>query len=409
LKTQRIQPFKYLSLYILIIFQTFLTACVKQKGDKEEKKKYSIHILGHDKKEYIIQTDSLTHGDLKPETDGVLLNTAIIGRDVIVKAGYYYHLDSKNDRFSRYVKTATDLKETGALKIKDFYIENFYWLSPDTLLLVGLDSKTSSIPQYYKINTESFNIIEQGELPISKPYGQFQSTSIGFIHKKGEKLFIGYTYHEFIGSYNYNSSDTIFMATVNYPKLTLSNIEKDTRSSYPGGINTVQSYSFTDEHGNFYFMSCPGIAMGNMPDRPTGIFRIKAAENSLDKNYFFNISSSAINNHAYGLWYLGNNKAIIRSERKDLYKSFSDHHSTYHFEFYLLDLINQSAEKLSLPLDKGTRRECVIVDKDKAYIAVNADEDNNYIWILDLKSGSLRQGLKLSGDTDYIFRIDQNF
>lgn len=407
MKTRNLYLFTYFNLCILVILH-LLSACTEQTEDKEENKKYSIHILGFDKQEYLLQTNSLTEGILTPEKNGVLLNDKIVSREMIVKSGNYYHLDSKNNKLSRYVKTTTRLKETGVLNIEDFRIENFCWLNPDTLLLVGLDRKTSSIPKYHKINTTRFNIIESGPLPLPKPQGKFESTSIGFIHKRENKLFIGFTFHQFNESYNYNSSDTIYMATLNYPELTLTNIEKDTRSAYPGGINTVQPYSFTNENGDFYFMTCPGIAMGNMPNEPTGIFRIKADENLLDQNYFFNISS-IINNHAYGLWYLGNNKAIVRSERKDLYTNFRDLHSTYNFEFHLLDLKNQSTQKINLPLDKGTRKECVIVEKGTAYIAVNAGKENNYIWIYDIKSGTLKKGVQLSGETDYIFRIDRNF
>jgi hypothetical protein len=183
--------------------------------------------------------------------------------------------------------------------------------------------------------------------------------------------------------------------------------QKETRSTYPGGINTVQSYSFYDEQGDFYFMSCPGIALGNRPDLHTGIFRIRENALQTDPEYFFDISASGINNHAYGLWYLGHGKAIIRSERKDLYKGLGDHYSTAHFEFYVLDLKAQTVKKLDLPLDKGTRRECVIVEKGIAYIAVNSTKEGNFIWLYDIRTGTLRKGLQLAGDTDFIMRIDR--
>ncbi|MNV42972.1 hypothetical protein D3C71_1346750 [compost metagenome] len=170
----------------------------------------------------------------------------------------------------------------------------------------------------------------------------------------------------------------------------------------------VQPYSFNDEKGNYYFMTCPGIALGNRADRPTGIFRINTGEDALDRNYFFNISGSIINNHAYGIWYVGGGLAIIRTERKDLFKGLSDHYSTAHFEFYLLDVYaGKVLKKLALPLDKGTRRASIVVSGDIAYISINSTKEGNYIWLYNIKTGSLTKGLQLAGNTDFIMRMDQ--
>lgn len=182
---------------------------------------------------------------------------------------------------------------------------------------------------------------------------------------------------------------------------------KDTRSNYPGGINTIQPYSFNNEQHNYYFMTCPGIALGNRPELPSSIMRIKATEDTPDRDYFFNLSASITSNHAYGMWYLGHNKVIIRSERKDLFNGLGDHYSTAHFEFYVADLASKTLKKLTLPLDKGTRRECVIVNEDMAYISVNSSAEGNFIWIYDIKTGELKKGLQLAGNTDFIMRIDK--
>lgn len=185
-------------------------------------------------------------------------------------------------------------------------------------------------------------------------------------------------------------------------------LQKEVRSTYPAGVNTVQHNEFTDEHGDFYFMSCPGIAMGNRTDLPTAIFRIKANSNLVDPNYLFNLSSSKIANHAYGLWYIGNGQAIVRSERKDLYKGLSDHYSTPHFEFYLLDIAKQRViKKLALPLDKGTRKEAVLVKGDTVYIAVNSATEGNYIWNYNVKTGKLSKGLQIGGVAAFIVRLDK--
>lgn len=326
---------------------------------------------------------------------------------MIVKDGTYYHLNHKTSVFSKYSISDNTLREIASVNLPGFAIENFEWLGKDTLLLTGLDDRKSAQVKFRTILTNNMRIAAQGNLDIPGPAGKFDSMSIGFVERRKAHLLIGYTYHEQLGGTAYTTSDTMYVSVIKYPEMKVIKTDKDMRSTYPGGINTIQSYAFNDENHNYYFMSCPGIALGNRADMPTGIFRINANQEQPDKHYFFDVSGSSIANHAYGIWYLGRHKAIIRSERKDLFKGLNDHYSTAHFEFYVLDLLKKKAiQKLALPLDKGTRRECIIVNGDTAYIAVNSSTKGNFIWLYDIQKNILKKGLQLAGNTDFIMRID---
>ncbi len=384
-------------------------ACKQNAADTgiESEKNYSIYVLGKDGKEFITEVAALDTGVLSPENQGAEVDIKTIDREIIVKDNLYYRMNWRSSMFSKYKLSGHSLEKVNAVEVKDFSIENFKWLGGDTLLLTGLQTPGFDKVKYVRLKSSTLAIIDQGDMDIPGPSGRFTSMSIGFAERQGKRLLVGYTYHQQLGSSNYTTSDTTYLTTLNYPEMTAIHTDKDNRSTYPAGINTVQSYTFYDEQQDFYFMTCPGIALGNRPDLPTAIFRIKKGADATDKNYFFNISDSPIQNHAYGLWYLGNGKAIIRSERKDLYKGLGDHYSTAHFEFYLLDLQTKAVQKLGLPLDKGTRRECVIVKKNVAYIAVNSTTEGNYIWVYDIRTGGLKKGLQLLGDTDYILRIDK--
>lgn len=395
-----------LQFFVPVIFVFSLLGC-KEKTDLEKDAKYSLYILAKDGKEYLLTSNTLDSGELKPETSGVYLDPKDMDRDVFVKDGFFYHLNRKSNRFSKFKLENGKLVTAGYLDIKDFSIENFNWLGKDSLLLSGLNLSGYNHAKYTFVNTAKMEAIAQGDMAIPAPVGKFTTLSIGFVKKKGNALLVGYTYHMPQGVSSYLTSDTLYVSELGYPEMKLTATQKDTRSTYPGGINTIQSYNFEDVKGDYYFQSCPGIALGNHPDLPTGIFKIKAGDKKIDPGYFFNISASKIQNHAYGMWYLGGNKAIIRSERKDLFKGLGDHYSTAHFEFYVLDLNTQSIAKLNLPLDKGTRRECVIVEGDTAYISVNSTKEGNYIWLYNIKTGALKKGLQLGGDTDFIMRIDR--
>ncbi|MCD0488396.1 hypothetical protein LPB86_09150 [Pedobacter sp. MC2016-14] len=397
-------------LFLFLISHVFLAGCNHNSSSVSTVRtdnNYSLYILGKDGKEYILETASLDSGILLPEKDGAALNVSVMDRNVLVKNGYYYHMNRKANAFVKYNINHQVFKSVSSSPLQQFSTENYYWMGSDTLLLTGLQAPEFAQAQYALLRTTDMKVLAKGNMDIPKPTGRFETISIGFVKQMAKKLLVGYTYHEQLSATDYTTSDTIYVTELNYPNMRAVKTVKDGRSTYPGGMNTVQSSSFTDEKQDFYFMACPGIALGNRPELSTAIMKIGKGVSMPDQKYFFNLSD-ALRNHAYGMWYLGNGKAIVRSERKDLYKDLDDHYSTAHFEFYLIDIYKQRViNKLNLPLDRGTRRECILVQGNKAYISISSITDGNFIWCYDIQTGKLNKGLQLAGNSDYILRIDK--
>ncbi|WP_232789362.1 DUF4374 domain-containing protein [Sphingobacterium sp. UDSM-2020] len=352
----------------------------------------------------IVTTNSIDSGTINILKDGIDLPTQYFDRSIIVHNGFFYHI--KSGKFIKFEMQENALTEIAAIPMSNQHIENMNWQGKDTLLLFTLDNKTYSKLHYYKIDVKKFEILQKEEIHLPVAPSKFPIVSIGFSTLHQNNLILGYTYNKVINETDFTTIDTMYFATLDPQTLKIKSIQKDNRSTYPGGVNTVQSYSFHDERGNFYFMSCPGIALGNNLSKPTAIFRIPNNTTTVDSSYFFNLTTTN-QNHAYGMWYLGNNEAIIRSERKDLYNDFSDHHSTYQFEYYVVDLLKQTATKLTLPYDKGTRKESVLVENGKAYITIDDKDDNHQVWIYNIQTKKISTGLKLDKETDFIVRIDK--
>lgn len=390
---------------IILFFSTLLafTSCTESLNGTT--KTYSLFVMTEDANEYIIQTNSLQEGTLDPKTDGIRIHPKELARDLIVKNGFYYHMHKKSGMFFKYTLSENKgLQKNDSISIPDFYENNYCWIGNDTLLLLGVDREDTSV-KYVKIAVADLSVT-QGTINIQMPLQAYNSISIGFSDLKLNKLFIGYTYH-IQTSESYITSDTAYISVLDYKSMRVIKTIKDSRSTYPGSQNLIEPASFKNEAGDFYFLTCPGVALGNNVEKPTAIFRIKNNEEIIDSAYFFNISASPINNHAYSMYYLGKNKAIIRSERKDLYKNWNEHWKVPHYEFYLLDLEKQKVEKLKLPMDKGTRRQCVIVENDIAFISINSDTEGNNIWMYHITDGSLSKGLHLTDETSFILRIDK--
>ena len=385
-----------------------MAGCDSKKSSQFTSKdqKYSIYAMMKGGKEYIVQTDSLLTGTLNPEQKGTPVIPPRLYYDLIVNNGNYYRVDWKTNSFIKYrVETNVFRKQAELPLIGISTIENYNWISKDSLLIIGYDEKTKSV-RYAKIQVKEMKAV-QGKMQIPRPFEPFNAMSVGFSKLVDDKLLVGYTYHLSNNLNSYTSSDTIYVETLSYPEMKYLSRSKDTRSAYPGGENTRQSHTFTDEKGDFYFIACPGIAYGNNPKKPTGIFRIKKSQTAIDPDYFFNISSSPIQNHGYGLWYVGNGKAIVRTERRALFTGMKDHYKVPHFDFYLLDLNLQSVERLDLPLDKGTSRQCILVDDNVVYITVNSDSEGSYVWLYNPQSGELKKGLKFDEKLDYILRLEK--
>ncbi|MCF0071218.1 DUF4374 domain-containing protein [Dyadobacter sp. CY261] len=392
---------------LLLFVSVWMNGCQPQNHEDKggSKKKYSIYVMMQNGKEYVLQTDSLASGELSPEKTGARVVPAPLYYDLIIRDGQYYSIDRRRKSFVRYKIANGEFVADTAIAVTGFpSVENYNWISRDSLMILGYDDEARKV-RYVKIQVSNMTI-SQGTVPIPAPFGGYNWLSIGFSQFLDNKLYIGYCYHAY-NLNNYTTGDTIYTAVLDYSRLTPLNTLKDTRSVYPGGENTRQSHSFVTEKGDFYFIACPGIAAGNYPNKATGIFRIKQSQEEIDPDYFFNISTSPIKNHGYGFWYVGNGKAIVRTERKGIYTGMKDHYKVPHFDFYLLDLEKQTTSRLDLPLDKGTARQCVLVEDGTVYITVSSGNEGRYVWLFNPETGSLKKGLKFSDDTEYILRLER--
>lgn len=381
--------------------------CSGPGGSREEKEhRYALYVRSKDGREYLHTVSDLASGYTQPVTDGWDLEEHDIGRELIVNKENFYHFSYPSFQFTRYQLEKEGLVQKNILALPDFSLENFLWLSEDKLLLLGLDS-TYQRPVYAVVHPTEMKEISRGALPLPPPDRGENSMSIGFAHLRGDTLLIGYNYMT-VDRESYSTSDSIWIAALHTPAMTLLERSAEPRSAYPGGLNTIQPYCFTDERGDFYFISSPGILLGHRDDRPTAIFRVAKGARVTDATYMIDVTK-ATGDNGYGMWYLGNGMAVVRTEKKGTYTGWNDYHNVHQFSFYTVDLAAGLMTRLPLPLDKGGRRDAVRVEGDRAFISVNSTTEGNFIWVYNLHTGQLTRGLEVEDKVDYIFRIDALF
>lgn len=382
-------------------------ACAPSKDDpaSQQAVNYAIYTINKDHSSGFLLLDSLS-----PKASMRQISNPTVGfnREFIQKGGYFYQQNNRSGHLVQYeVSTAGTFVAIDSIALGKVNIENYLWKNQsDTLLLFTVDQPNVGVSRIYTIKTKRLQVIREATLPFPTAVDDYSLINIGVVDLRADKLWLAYSYSKYVGSNDYTTSPTMYYATLNLETLAPLEQQEDQRSTYPGGISTVQSYQAKNEQGDLYFMSCPGIALGNTEGAPTALFRKVAGSDEVDTHYMIDISAK-LGNHAYGFWYVGKQKAIIRSEQKDKYTDFADHHSTYQFEYYLVDLDSGDLEKINIPLDKGTRKETVLIEAGIAYIAIDDKDDQHSLWAFDPSSKQTKLIRQFGKDIDFILRLDK--
>ncbi len=342
-----------------------------------------------------------------PTLEIPLSTSRIQEREYIYKNGYFYRLSSQTSLFKKYQLQGSSLVLIDSIQLKNSDFETITWKDDKNLVALCRENFTENTSQarLYQINVAAMKIIKEDTIVLPFATKEYKALHLGLVDIENNNLWIAYSFFKSSGKYGHTTSDTTYYATIKYDSFKLLNIQKETRSTYPGGFNIIQSYSFKDEQGDYYFMTNPGIALGNNLKLPTAIFRKKKGQQLVDRDFMINISKS-IGNHAYGIWYAGNGKAIIRNEQKKLYTDFSNYHSVYQFEYRIVDLKSGYIEKIQLPLDKGTQKENVWTDTRYVYIAIDDAHDEHRVWKYNLQTKEISKGLKLPNTANFTVRMN---
>jgi len=340
---------------------------------------------------YMLTSGTLAEGSITSVGNGI--ETTSWSR--WFKNGYYYR--RTNGKFAKYKYENKALTTVAEIPVTGNSV-TYTWLDDKTLMLENASpTGTNPIFSYSIINVETMSETKTGTITGQAIGATDKDLSVASLVLRNNKLYIGFS----IFNSNWNVSDTAYLAAVDYPGLDKVTVTKDTRSTYPGSIGSDLPSTVT-YNNNIYYLTNTGDRWGINENKPSAIFRVSNGKDSFDTDYFYDLSAvSNGNREFYGLWDLGNGKALTRMGRKDLLKTFEDYTATDVFEYYVIDLVNKTRTKLDLPLDKGVRTSPVWVENGKAYVAISSSTAGHFVYTYDLASGSITKGLEIKG-LDYV-------
>lgn len=391
---------KSINFFLLLLVSISIASCV----DSEKPAKYRIFFRTNDiGKEQIAEISDLSKGFLDPAQSRVVLDSDIY-YDWYYYKGIYYDID-RVDKIKKYTLKDNQPVFQDSCVLKNMTeIETHSFIDDSTLLIVGLDNKHRN-PVYALIDTHSFTVKEEGNIAIPDD-GSYQRTSVGFAMKMNNKIYVTYVYHHLL-EHSYTTYESINLITLDYPQMKVSNNSTNNTTTYQAKNGRHQPTVAVGADNNFYLITNTSNGFGRMENIPSGILRVNSKDEILDSNFFINISDSLKNCYPIAIWHVSGDVFLLKCERRDLIKGWSDYLDRRIFEYYSVDISTGKLTSLGLPLDAPWYTNNVIVDNGIAYIANNA-EDGYAFWVFNPQTGSLTQGLKLDASVTCILSIDFN-
>jgi len=351
---------------------------------------------------YIADIPSLTSGTISLQGNGAEMTGKVYAQDVIQKDGFYYHANYNSGRLGKYHVENGVLVTDKEVPFTHLNWSSYVWADNQTLVIFGTGVNNDINEGRYAVVKVSDMSVSTGKLSLQAFPDGFSDYSFGFAEYRGGKIFLGYSFASSDWSQYPNMPvyQQFNVAVINYAGMTVESNISDIRSTAPGGPIVYAPASFQDEKGDIYFITDP---VSNYDyNSPSAVYRIKSGSTTLDAGYYFDFSSRVSNQMGAAMWYIGDGKAIVRT-RAAGQSIDADHY------FSVINVQTGTfIKKLNLPVDKGERMvQAVIMEDDKAYIAVNA-EDKDYIWEYDPASDKLTAGAEFIGGIDYILRLEKN-
>ncbi len=340
-------------------------------------------------------------------TEGAVIDFHGVGAEInadytmetIVKGKYYYQVPVSADRF---VKLQFANNTMNVIKQRPFngntYSPRNYthaWLDDNTLVLLAANGDLNKII-WTKLNVTDMRILAEGELDIalSSGYAVFTTSGVMAYRKSDNKLF--YFYYQKTKKRNGVNEKNFHVAVINPETMAVEQnnvcpIEAEMAASAYGEL--LQNTIFFDEGDNLYIS-----AFSDTTIEEGKLLRIKKGEFNIDASYngFPNSDGKLLT-----IQYMGNGKVFTYSRHDD--STLGTSIDSYAHYYSVVDLNNNTRTRMSfngaeIPYSSGRFSQRSAVDRaaGKVYFGVNTQNAQPQIYVYDIKTGTVTEGLKVA-------------
>ena len=357
--------------------------------------------MGRDVTTIMQSRDRLDQGDVVDFKDAGAEINADYSMEAIVRGKYYYQVPVSADRFVKLQFKDNKMEVVQAQPFK----ENTYncrqythaWINDHTLVIMAANGDKNAIV-WTKINTLDMSIVSEGTLStrLADGWDSFTTSGIAAYRESDSKLF--YFYYNKKGSgRTATKEDTFHVAVINAETM---EVEHDNLCPFAAEIagsaygELLQQTTFFDEAGNLYLAAFSDTSIGEEGK----LLRIKKGEFNIDADYngFPNSDGKLLT-----VQYLGNGKLFCYSRHDD--KDLGTAIDSYAHYYSIVDMQSLTRTRMSfggteIPYSSGrfSQRSAFDPNDNKVYFGVNTETAQPQIYVYDVKTGEVSEGIKVS-------------
>lgn len=319
----------------------------------------------------------------------------------IVRGKYYYQVPVAGDRFVKlqFKDNKMEVVQAQPFKENTYNIRQYChaWTADNQLVIMAANGDKNAIV-WTKINTDDMTIASEGTLAINVADGWETFTTSGILayRESDNKLF--YFYYNKKGSGRKATKEEKFhVAVINAETMA---VEQDNQCPFAAEMagsaygELLQQTTFFDEQGNLYLAALSDTSIGEEGK----LLRINKGEFNIDADYngFPNSDGKLLTTQ-----YLGNGKVFCYSRHDD--ETLGTAIDSYAHYYSVVDLKAGTRTRMSfggteIPYSSGrfSQRSAFDPNDNKVYFGVNTETAAPQIYVYDVKSGEVTEGISVT-------------
>jgi hypothetical protein len=319
----------------------------------------------------------------------------------IVRGKYYYQVPVAGDRFVKlqFKDNKMEVVQAQPFKENTYNIRQYChaWTADNQLVIMAANGDKNAII-WTKINTDDMTIASEGTLAINVADGWETFTTSGILayRESDNKLF--YFYYNKKGSGRKATKEEKFhVAVINAETMA---VEQDNLCPFAAEMagsaygELLQQTTFFDEQGNLYLAALSDTSIGEEGK----LLRINKGEFNIDADYngFPNSDGKLLTTQ-----YLGNGKVFCYSRHDD--ETLGTAIDSYAHYYSVVDLKAGTRTRMSfggteIPYSSGrfSQRSAFDPNDNKVYFGVNTETAAPQIYVYDVKSGEVTEGISVT-------------